>query len=467
MVSLTPIAPPATIGYTSLTQDLALILLSERTGDPNFIYWTRPEWRTYINEALHTWQAFTAWHRTRDQVTLQPGMNWYDLPIEMPQTFGYNIRDSELASTMMYQLLEAQIVSGAWLGTDMFDAVRVQAALQTRLNRWLGDTGAVVSYFRQNTGISPGSSRLYIGPNNIDVRRVAWLDAASVATPLWRSSVWETHSFGIPSAGTPMVYSQDVNPPISIDLHPVPVAPGVVEVISVQSNPTLTLLGVLLNVPDDFAWGVKWGALADLLSGEGQGKDLLRATYCEQRYQESVQLAKGAPSVLAAHMGGTPYYVGSVFELDAFSSGWQNVSAGVPVAFSMAGRNLFAVSPAPAIAMNMTLDLVRNMPMPVGGADVLQIPPDVIPAFLDYVVHIAAFKMGGSEFQATNQLRANFVLEAANYNSRIRQFSFYNDALRGPGQIQQAEMPRIEQPTLALYVGQGGGQQQQIQGSNG
>lgn len=47
-----------------------------------------------------------------------------------------------------------------------------------------------------------------------------------------------------------------------------------------------------LPIPNIFYPYVKYGVMADMLSKEGEGQDMVRAKYCEDRFQEGIELAK-------------------------------------------------------------------------------------------------------------------------------------------------------------------------------
>jgi hypothetical protein len=451
-------APPPT--YTRLTQGAFLSMLSTRLGDSGNVFWTLPELRLYLAEALRTWQAYTGWYRNRAVLNAKQNQVWYDLSASLtPGLMAYSITDQSLASAILYHLLEPQLNAGAWAGTDQFSLAQVQAAIQNRLNRFLGDSGLVISYVLQDLGAAPPIGRIGLPTGTIDVRRVAFVDSTTnpaTYTGLWKSSEWELNAFlqsWNQTPDVPQVWSQSVTNPDVIQLAPPPANTGKLELLLVSPGPTANLAGngVVLNVPDDFAWGVKWGAIADLLGADGQAKDITRAQYAEQRYQECVQLAKTFPALMQLYVNGVQVWVGSVWDMDAFDPGWENAASGTPQTFGMAGRNMLAMSPAPNADMNLAVDVIANMPVPASDADTITIPSDVLPALVDYTFHLASFKMGGNEFLSTIPQRNNLLVEAANYNQRLRQLDFYNDAMRSPSLTQLAEQPRIETPLLVSY----------------
>jgi hypothetical protein len=107
-----------------------------------------------------------------------------------------------------------------------------------------------------------------------------------------------------------------------------------------------------------------------------------------------------------------------------------------------------ALSPPPNDGTTVAMDLAANMAVPAADSDYLQVPPDVIDVIIDYSQHLASFKMGGGEFLSTIPLYQNMLTEAANYNERLRQLDFFNDALRSPAWVSSAEVPRIQPLTL-------------------
>lgn len=92
-----------------------------------------------------------------------------------------------------------------------------------------------------------------------------------------------------------------VNPPqgmrtsdletLRIVLGPPPTAPGELELVYVALAVALDGSGIPFEVPDALVPYCKYGTLADMLSKDGRGQDLLRARYCEQRFEEGIALA--------------------------------------------------------------------------------------------------------------------------------------------------------------------------------
>ena len=467
--------------YTYLTQAQFIAQLAARLQDPGNIYWSYNELVTYLNAALRAWNAHTGWYRQRVSIQLNAGQTFYDLStatLNPVSAFNYGFTDIISTNQILYMLLENQISGGVWQGTDQFSLAAVQNALQNRINRFLGDSGCVVSRFTQGSGMGPTVNQAVLPQNVIDIRRVAWQTASGVTTSLFRADDWEWSSFNYGymqnPQDPPQSYSTAVYAPTLIAVSPPPISPGNLDILAVLSGPTINLSSstpTTITVPNEFIAGVQWGALAELLASDGQARDPARAAYCERRYEQYVELAKYMPSVLGGQVNGVGVLVGDISDLDTFSYNWQNVT-GTPNFFGLSGRNILACSPTPNANMIATLDLVSNMVVP---GNYLQVPQDILAVILDYAQRLASFKMGGMEWQITEHLENNFMYAAAEYNNRLRQMATFNDALRNTAQLSQNRVARMEQNSLGVLEGpypvgqvQGGQVEQGVSGvSNG
>jgi hypothetical protein len=160
------------------------------------------------------------------------------------------------------------------------------------------------------------------------------------------------------------------------------------------------LVETVLGIPDDFAWVVKYGALAELLNYDGLALDPGRAAYCQQRWEMGIAQARSAAVVLNAQINSVPAVQGGLNDTDMFSPLWQLV-AGVPETVLTVGQNLLALAPPPGGGgpYAVTLDVVRNAPVPDVGGDILQISQDLYDSILDIAQHTALFKQGAGELQ--------------------------------------------------------------------
>ena len=462
---------PANRGYFHTQLSVVRAALAERLHDPNNVYWVAAELNLYIQEALHAFQAFTNWYRERANLQLQVGSLFYDLTAPgvllpnatsfAPNLFGYNVSSQTLAAQILYHLIEPQLTGNPFTlnGTGQFTLTQIQNAIQYRVNRFLGDSGCVASYLLQNV-VPPPNGRVNLPDTTIDVLRAVWVDQPDQFTNN-RRKLYRDDEFGLnafkpgwqnqgyaPYGGTqelPDVYSMALEPPVSIQIGPPPTNPGSIELCLVQSGPPVNLSVPpnpdIIGLPDDFAYAVKWGALADMLSGDGQSRDTQRAMYCESRYQEAVQLARLFPAVLNALSGNKSLHVETLFDLDSFLPSWHNQPPGQTQYIASIGRNLLAVAPQPNQQGNMLVDIARNMPIPIIDTDYLQVSRDIVDVVLDEAQHIALFKKGGAEFFESTALHRNFLYACGEYNARLAKQTFYQTALKQPATQYQMEVP--------------------------
>jgi hypothetical protein len=411
------------------------------------IFWSDAELNLYLQEALTCWQAFSRYFRSRATVTTHTDgagnyQFFYDLAQELPQ-LEYTVTDSQILSLIEYHLLELQsgIPSNpAWQGTEMWAQGHYTGSLERRRNRFLLDSQAVVQHFI-SAAVSAGSPRVTFPASLIDVRRVAWVDANGVYTVLWRDDEFAANAYSQSWASSlalpaPLAYSVAVAQPFTLQFLPPPGDAGSLDVLAIAQGPPLNpVTGVILGIPDNYAWAVKWGALADLLSEDGPGRDLERAQYCEQRYREAVQLAKIMPTAINAAIGENATQFDTVFNLDAYNSSWHNTN-GTPLVLALAGQNILATSCVPDGAYGIGLDIVGNCPVMTDDVTPVLISADIADLIVDEAEHIAEFKEGGAEFAASMPLHTNFINQATLYRNRSLAQAHYWPDMSGANQLE-------------------------------
>jgi len=280
-----------------------------------------------------------------------------------------------------------------------------------------------------------------------------WYPAPIVkVTPLWRSSAFSATAFQPQynvTPGTPKAFEIVTQSPLSFRLIPAPVASGSLDLLVTSAGPTLNpTTGVVLGILDNLSPAVKWGALADLLAQDGPAKDLKRSAYCQQRYQEFVEISRITPVIIQAKIQGVNCQIGAVEDADSFYPTWQIPPSGVrpPKQIISAGLNLIAPCPLPDTAgpYSITLDIVTNANVPISNAAFVQLGREQLDAILDEAQHLACLKMGGDDFEGSISLHENFVREAAIYNDRLLGSSTYIQATQGQSQRQATRSPRRE-----------------------
>ena len=446
--------------YTYLTFAQLKAQLAARLDDPSNVYYTATgtynEIGSYLIEALRTWQAFTGYWREKGHFTLTANQVFYDLPSTLLSTDGtadilnYNVKDQDLVAMIQYHLLEPA-TGNSWTGSTQWTLDDLTNALQNRRNQLLVDTGLVITNSTINLGVPPPVGRVPLSDPIIDVRRVAWRAVApsTEVIPLWPADEWAFSSF-LPAwnlnANTPNSHSVIGPPPLTLQLSPIPLDAGQLELLTINAGANLDPTdGVLLGVPDNFSWAVKWGALADLLSIQGEPLDPARAAYCQKRWEDAEELIRINAVIITGAINEQLTFVQPIGDLDAFNPTWEE-NADFPTMIGSAGLNMICASPPPGATQpySVSMDVVRNAPVPAVDADTIQIGREDLDAILDYAQHLASFKMGGQEFLATIPLYQRFVRQAGIYNERLRGTSMYLSAIQGQSWSETKVRPRRE-----------------------
>jgi hypothetical protein len=421
------------------------------------VFWLPAEIDEIIRESLQTFNTAALYHRCRATFNTTPGTALYDVSPLLNDGSEFvlqrTVTAQQLAIRIQYHLLEnaGAVVDGSvWVGTETFTLDDVLQSIYRRTNRFLEETGQIVT--NSQVPVTSGSGRVDIPTEWIDVRRAGWITPEGSHNVLWRTSEYVADSqfndWNI-SPDRPEAYSVAVTPSEGLQLIPPPNDIGTLDLIMVNA---LTTTGAL-NIFNDFGWVIKWGAIADLLGQEGEAYDPDRSSYAEQRWGEGIQLAKIMSTVLRVDINGRSVQPCALLDLDAGVPNWQDTigspsnNLATPETPAFAGPNLMALYPVPGITLDVpdgkhsiTCDVVRNAIVPDVGDDnaKIQIGREYLDvAIYDQSEHLAAFKMGGQEFQGTYEHYKRLFAMAADANARLKENSD-----RFPILAEQEEMDR-------------------------
>ena len=428
--------------YTVPTLAQARTELASRLNDTGMVRWISAELDIYIQEAIRTFAAWTSHFREQVSFSTVVGDAFYDLPTVISTLRQQTVTNHDLVTAIQYHLLEPA-TPALWSGTDQFTLAQVSAAIERRRDLFLQETGAVLTR-SETVSTPPASGRVALAEAVLTVRRAAWRPTGTqLLLNLLRDDEWGATHYTrgwIASTDPPGAYSVSVTPPLTLQLIPPTTLEGTLDLVAVQKGATLaTATAASLGIPNDWAWVVKWGALADLLQGDGLALDPQRAGYCEIRWQQGIMAAKAASVVLAGQIAGASSQIGPLSDADAYSPLWQLVP-GTPESLLVAGQTLLAVWPPPGAVggpWTITLDVVRNAPIPTAGGDILQIGGDVYDTILDYAQHLAVLKDGPGALQLSMPLLER-VLKVVGVQLELQQAS---QPARAPilGQTRQDE----------------------------
>lgn len=206
------------------------------------------------------------------------------------------VTNTELVKDITYSLLENgnADATGTTLLTDMYGVQEILDVLDQKQQRFLLDTGCIVT---RNTQVTAAAIGDYALPGTtIMVRRISWQDASTnQIKTLSRADTWELDN-GLANwpttPGVPLAWWETVEPSLKVGIAPAPAGVGQMLQLLVELGTLLTTQGVALVLPDDWAPYVMWGALGDLLTQQGAAYDPVRGAYCLRRYDEGVELAR-------------------------------------------------------------------------------------------------------------------------------------------------------------------------------
>lgn len=412
------------MAYSQPTLAQAQAALASRLNDPDMVHWVAAELTLYLQEALRTWNCWT--QHWRAQASFQTTMltAFYELPTVLPAERAQTVTNWDLVEAVQYALLEPAAPGGTWTGTDQFTLAQVSEAIQRRRDQFIRDTGCVLTH-SEVAYVSP-TGRLTLDESFIAVRRAAWTPAATqLLQVLYRTDEWAANAFAPTwpaSTDPPAYYSTSVTPPLTLQLIPPTTLDGTLDLVSLNRGPAIDpVTESELAIPNDYAWGIKYGALADLLGNDGLALDPVREAYCEQRYQQCVTAAKRGAVVLAGRINGSPCTINALADADSYSPTWQLIPS-IPTQLVLAGQNLIGTWPRAGGGGPYTilLDVVQNAPIPLISSDILQIGQDVYDAILDLAQHAALFKDGGGALQLAMPLLER-AMAAAGVETNLQQ----------------------------------------------
>jgi hypothetical protein len=132
----------------------------------------------------------------------------------------------------------------------------------------------------------------------------------------------------------------------------------------------------------------------------------------------------GLSYILRVEINGQQLESSSLWDLDYGRPGWENevcVAGQQPNSFAPVGTNLFALWPASlAGGESIKIDGVVAAPM-LSAVGTINLGQDELESILDYAQHVAQFKEGGQEFEASQESLKEFLKEAGERNGVLCQ----------------------------------------------
>jgi len=405
--------------------------VSVRLGDESNGFWTTAELYLSLLESLRVFNAMTGWWKEQFVFDLSPPFtqNWF------AANGPGSPRQQTLTDTDVYNLIEYHLFEPAtgatWTGTNQFAIADLWQSMSRRRNEML--QLAACNLVEPALNCIPNANTVPVPDSALDVRRVRWVPASGQgsAVTLQRGDILSFQRF------TPNYLQTNANP-LRWDIITGQEAPGVANTLLALTLDTLVNVpstvqaltiagaqdfnppgGLPLLIPDDWMWVLKFGALADILSKEEEGRDVARADYCRKRYTEGVKLMTRMPWLTQALIDGVAVDSQAVAAADRFNYEWQSRSTAFPE-IVVGGIDLFAISPVPTATVSVGMTVVQNAPVPGNTpTSPVFLPRDVMEAVEKETQHLALLKMGGSEFTESIKLHQEFEQFCAITRSRM------------------------------------------------
>ncbi len=430
--------------YTQFTLGSLAAQLGVLLDDTSSLYWKTQEKYYAIWEALRVWGALTSYWRTRGSFAATPPNTWYDLSTYLPTLRTRTWTLNQLTQEIQFMCLEAANgISGAGM-SGQISIGSVLQSIQRARNQFVIDSRFPFTVLATSLPSPPPQGTAPLPNTTVYLHRLGWQEAwTGQWANLWREDAWAVdHSSPdwTLKPGIPVQYSESELAPLEVQLSPAPQNPGVLESVAVNSlqidttNPNATF-----NIPDEWIHAVKYAALQDIFSSESQNKDSLRAQYCEMRYQQAMDFARSARSVVRLLVNGVPLPIDSLNAIDAGLPFWRNQASRPQIGGAL--YDLVALAPVVDRTYGLAVDVVQSAPIPTDMAFAIPLGPEDIPHIIDYATHILTFKCGGKEFTDSFAQYDSFLGAVSGRVGINKAKIRYLTTLLGQPQKEEAERP--------------------------
>lgn len=439
-------------GYSYITFGALKAELLSRLQDPSAQFTSNAEAGIYLIEGLRVLNAQTFAWNANYTFNFNAGDTWKSINVPgSPRQ--RTVTDTDLYNQMEVMLMEP-MSGGAWTGTNQFNINILSGALQYRRDELLLQSAANPVNLLQPSPFL--TMRTSLPDSTLDLLRVRWIPDSSMAYVLGREDVNTTSAFGPLlgiQPGQPDSWVITANPPLTFDVSCPPNQTGTWDMLAAFAGvsfvpPATTPVGL----PNDWAWVVLYGALADVLANSPEGRDSARAKYCLQRYEQGRKAMLKLPWLVEASIASVPVDTPSFKEIDSWLQDWeQRQPAGDPQVV-VGGIDLVALAPFvvdSGATVSSVLTVIGNAPIPNQDSDEVQLSRDGVDAILNYAQHVASFKMGGRDFLLTMPLYVQFEAYCRKKNAQYAALGIFRPELLTEGNRADAVDPRFTPMTEA------------------
>lgn len=200
--------------------------------------------------------------------------------------------DQELLSDLQYALLEPPN-GGATFPSGLWTPAEVLASSNMRQDLLLKRTQLLIG--QVTVSVAQGVARVALPDDWLMTWQVVWRGSDGTVRELIRSDQFQT-DHAQPSwpsdQDTPQVYFDHDQALLQLQIAPLPIVAGDLDIFYVPAGATLDGTGENLTVPDELAPTLKFGILADLLGKDGRGRSPERASYANGRFQLGIEVSE-------------------------------------------------------------------------------------------------------------------------------------------------------------------------------
>ena len=204
------------------------------------------------------------------------------------------ISDQQILEELQYAVHEPPDLGATW-PCDLWTRAEVVGYLNQRQNRFLKETHLLVS--SATIAVTAGETEIDLPADWIRTAGVAWSGDDGIVKEVPRADSFET-DYGTPAwhaapQPSPELYSEFEGPTLTMGITPTTVNGDLdVDYVAMAALFDPVTPGVLLTLPDDWVYVVKYGALAEMFGKDGRANDPTRAEYCEMRFALAIETAR-------------------------------------------------------------------------------------------------------------------------------------------------------------------------------
>lgn len=426
----------------SLTSDIQSLI-----SDTADVYWTSEEIHYGIWEFMREWSAMTGYWRQRVTCQLPIGTAnpWIDLSVKFPAQRPRTVTVDSICREIQYHLCEpASGISGVGM-TIQFSIGSIIAAVVRARNQFTLDTQFPLTVHQNFPVADPGDGRFYLPEITQILARAYWF-AQGYWTVLQKSDAFAEDSYApdwtVNPTHRPSAYSIAESRPTELSLFPTTFDSGYMEYLSIDSTPLSPLDSTTtLAIPDDYAPAIKYLAMSDLFSLDGETYDPYRAAYCQKRYDNYIQVAQTQNTVLRTYVNNVPAILGTLSSLDSKFPFWRS-QTGKPFNSAVISE-LVVFAQLPNNIYSAAMDIVTAAPIPKLDSDFINLSPGEIDTLTGYVQHYLSIKCGGAELAGTLSSYDYAQKMATNRNSMLNAESRYLSGLFRQPNFEIAQQPEL------------------------